>query len=188
MDIRHEGSLIMRPLFTAVETFGPSDGDAWRKYVEWSGLTQLSELVSLDQSLCQPAIKEVIDGDWAHIVDCESYRWLFDKPDYLKGRLDRHARLNLLCVYKNPADGIDLSEVPTSFRPVGFDFIEARTGISAITNCGGFTDVFTNSELSEHGLITNLERAIEIQSELRRLHPDENHADCDLWAIFRSEV
>jgi hypothetical protein len=36
---------------TALERFGPSSGEPWRELIEWSGLTQLREVVSPDAIL-----------------------------------------------------------------------------------------------------------------------------------------
>jgi hypothetical protein len=41
--------------FIAVETFGPAH-EGWEKYIQWSKLTQLKEVVDLDCSLC-PAVR-----------------------------------------------------------------------------------------------------------------------------------
>lgn len=57
--------------------------------------------------------------------------------------------------------------------------------ISALTNCGGFPDVFANSELSHVWLIADFDRVAEIQDMLRRIHLEERHADCDIWTISR---
>jgi hypothetical protein len=51
----------MTPWFIAVEKFGPADGDAWTKYVEWSGLSQLDELISLDTILCPTLLPDIKD-------------------------------------------------------------------------------------------------------------------------------
>jgi len=34
-------------------------------------------------------------------------------------------------------------------------------------------------------LLTDFARATEVNSKLRSLHPEEPHANCDLWAVFR---
>ncbi len=51
------------PWFTAVERFGPANG-AWSNYIEWSGLNQVEELVSLDTLLCPPVLMDVRDDYW----------------------------------------------------------------------------------------------------------------------------
>lgn len=93
---------------------------------------------------------------------------------------------NLLCVFLNPpqhpaAPVRDGGE----FEFVGYDLVERATGISALTNCGGFRDVFDNAELTSKGLLANHARAAEVQKGLGANHPQEPHANCDLWAVFR---
>lgn len=71
------------------------------------------------------------------------------------------------------------------FDFMGYDLVEAMTGVSALSNCGGFPDVFDNSELSHYGLQTDFRRAAEVDFKLRSLHPEKPHAHCDLWTVFR---
>jgi hypothetical protein len=66
--------------------------------------------------------------------------------------------------------------------------VDVRSSASALTNCGGFPGVFANSELSSCGLLGDLDRAREVQAKLRSAYPDEPHADCDVWAVFRVEI
>ncbi len=56
---------------------------------------------------------------------------------------------------------------------------------SALSNCGGFPDAFANSELTPFGLLASHARGMEVQARLREHYPDDPHADCHLWAIFR---
>lgn len=46
-------------------------------------------------------------------------------------------------------------------------------------------EAFSNEELNAVGLLSIFDRAVEVQERLHELFPDEPHADCDLWAIFR---
>jgi hypothetical protein len=43
----------------------------------------------------------------------------------------------------------------------------------------------SNAELSEKGLLRNHEHGREVQETLRQQYPNEHHADCYLWALFR---
>jgi hypothetical protein len=74
---------------------------------------------------------------------------------------------------------------PVAFEFWGYDLVEGMTGVSALTNCGGFPDVFDNRELSCKGLLTSHARAMDVQSKLKANYPDEPHANCHVWAIFR---
>jgi hypothetical protein len=58
----------VQPWFIATEPFGPWSGDAWSSYVAWSGLSQLRELVSLDETLCPTALPDIAERYWPHIV------------------------------------------------------------------------------------------------------------------------
>ncbi|HET6798446.1 MAG TPA: hypothetical protein VFH40_14900, partial [Gemmatimonadales bacterium] len=75
--------------------------------------------------------------------------------------------------------------VVPGFAFAGFDLVDIHTDISALTNCGGFEGVFLNAELSELGLLTDLSRAQQVQADLRLQYPNESHAECNVWAIWR---
>lgn len=51
---------------------------------------------------------------------------------------------------------------------------------------GGFPDVFANAELSPQGLLTDFNRAVEVNELLHSRHPEEAHANCYLWAVYCS--
>ena len=54
----------MVPWFIATEAFNRENGEAWEKFIEWSGLTQLDEVVSLDGMLCPTLLPEIHDDYW----------------------------------------------------------------------------------------------------------------------------
>ena len=176
----------MEPWFIATEPFNPSKGEAWTKYVAWSGLTQLNEIVSLDSMLCPTLLPDIKDDYWPHIVNEDFMLDFFVNLDFLLGQLPAVAERNLLCVYRNPSRAPGPPVVPHRFEFVGYDLVDVMAGASALTNCGGFPDVFDNAELSSKGLLTSHTRAFEVQSDLRTKYPDEPHANCHVWAIFRS--
>ena len=113
-----------------------------------------------------------------------SYFW---DLEFLKTQIEQIPRKNLLCVFRNPEHEPATSAV-TGFEFVGYDLVDVQNTASALSNCGGFPEVFANSELSEFGLLDDFERAVEVQKLLRSTHPEEIHADCHLWAVFRSVV
>src|SRR4051794_7099825 len=51
----------MPVVYSAVKRFGPDSGESWQKYVEWSGLTHLREVVSLDLILCPTVVRDLTD-------------------------------------------------------------------------------------------------------------------------------
>jgi len=174
----------MIPWYIATEPFTPSDDATWSKYIAWSKLTQLEEVVSLDPMLCPSVLKEIKDEYWPHIVNEDFMLNFFVDLGYLTNQLSGIAQKNLLCVFRNPASH-PKSPSP-SFEFLGYDLVDTQGSASALTNCGGFPDVFSNFELTATGLLANHVRAVQVQSELRTLHAQHGHTDCHLWAIFRA--
>jgi hypothetical protein len=176
----------MQPLFIATEPFDPLAGDGWGSFIQWSGLNQLTELVSLDSMMCPSLLKEIKPDYWPHIVN-ESFmlHFFIDLPFLLDEISTVAVRKNLLCVFRNPSEEPSAPTEIAAFELLGYDLLDTEACASALSNCGGFPDVFGNEELTQHGLIASLKRANEIRTSLRRNHPEEHHADCDVWAIFR---
>lgn len=173
-------------LFIATERFDPSDGEKWRKYFDWAKIPALKELVSLDTCLCHHLIKNKLeDEDWKHIVNEDFRLDYFTDLDYLLQRIKNQKRRNVLGLYRNPDKHISVAPLNRNFDFVGYDLIEEMTQISALTNCGGFPDEFSNDELNSFGLISKFERANEVRRLLAEKHPKEPHANCEMYAIWR---
>ena len=174
----------MTPWFVATEKFNKSSA-SWAKYIAWSGLKQLDEVVSLDSILCPTVLPDIKTEYWKHIVNEDFMLHFFTDLDFLRTEVSAIARKNLLCVFRNPAAHPAASQVPEGFEFIGYDLLEKDAGVSALTNCGGFPNAFSNGELSEKGLLTGYERSRTVQDSLIWEYPDEHHADCHLWAVFR---
>lgn len=176
----------MQPLFIATETFTPRDKQAWDKYVAWSGLRQLDEVVSLDPMLCPTVLPEIKDEYWPHILSDDGMLQFFVDLGFLLQQVADIPELNVLCVYRNPDGPPRVYEGELVFELLGYDLVDVEGGASALTNCGGFPDAFSNGELSSKGLLVSHARALQVQSDLRAKYPGEHHADCDVWAISRA--
>ena len=176
----------MQPWFIATEKFDPTVGDRWTKYVEWSGLTQLREVVSLDSMLCPPVLTGIKDDYWPFIVNEDYLLDFWIDLGMLRREIVDVGNRNLLCVFRDPDEHPTPGPGYEEFRFVGYDLVDRWGGASPLTNCGGFKDVFSTDELSPQGLLTSHARAIEVRDELRRLYPEDPHADCHAWAIFRA--
>jgi hypothetical protein len=176
----------MGPLFIVTERFDASFGESWSRYIAWSGLRQLSEVVSLDSLLCPSVLDEILDEDWSHIVNEDYMLRFFTDLDYLLSRCGDVQDRNLLCVFRNPEAQPSPPAGRREFRYEGCDLVDVHGDVSALTNCGGFPEAFSNDELSSHGLLASLERAWQAHGALRERYPEERHADCDVWSIFRA--
>jgi hypothetical protein len=177
----------MQPWYIATETFTSRGGEAWQKSVAWSGLTHLDEVVSLDPMLCPTLLPEIKTEHWPHIVNEDFMLDFFVDLEFLLDQLPASTDRNLLCVYRNPSSPPAAPKSSVNFEFLGYDLVDVEGSASALTNCGGFPDVFDNSELSSKGLLTLYSRAYDVQSELRARYPgNEHHANCHVWAIFRA--
>ena len=176
----------MQPWFIATERFTSGGGDAWEKYVAWSGLRHLHEVVSLDPMLCPTLLPEIKDDYWPHIVNEDFMLNFFVHLDVLLKQVSGIREKNLLCVHRNPGSSPPLYKGLLNFEFLGYDVVDVHGSASALTNCGGFPDVFDNSELSSKGLLTSHDRALQVQADLRAKHPEEHHAECHVWAISRA--
>lgn len=175
----------MENWFIATERFTPADGESWKKYVAFSGLVHLDEVVSLDPMLCPTVLPEIKADYWPHIVNEDSMLNFFVDLDFLLEQVSGVKAMNLLCVCRNPPIPAAPYEGAVKFELLGYDLVDVQGAASALTNCGGFPDVFENSELSCKGLLTSHARALQVQSDLHARHPDEPHANCHVWAISR---
>ena len=110
----------------------------------------------------------------------------FTDLDYLRSETATIRRKNLLCVFRNPNSHTSSSEALDGFEFIGYDLLDREMGASALTNCGGCSKAFSNSEISEKGPLSTFERAKAVQDVLVREYPGERHANCHLWSIFRA--
>ena len=174
-------------IYSAVQRFDPACGDKWTKFIEWCGLTQLREVISLDGILCPSVIviDELTVEDWQHNVNENFKCHLFHDLEYLLGKVAGSDRVNVLALMQNPTEDEVRSFSDDRFIFRGFDLVELQTGISALVNCGGFPRAFASTDLLECGLLTDYAKAMIGQKLLRAEYPDEHHADCDVWAIWQ---
>jgi hypothetical protein len=176
----------MQPWYIATECFSPRASLGWASYVAWSGLTQLDEVVSIDPMLCPPLLPEIKDEYWPHIVNEDFMLNFFTDLPFLLANLPATTERNLLCVYRNPPDPLPPTLQADDFEFLGYDLVDIHGSASALTNCGGFPDVFDNREVSSKGLLTSHTRSLQVQSELRAKHPEEHHANCHVWGVYRA--
>ena len=172
-------------VYVARRRFGPEAGERWRQYVAWSRLSQLREVVSLDGMLCPALPEELLPEDWKHNVHADYETTHFRSLDYLRHRVAGVAGLNFLAILREPS-AADLTRFALpEFVFVGFDVLDVHGDVSALTNCGGFDDVFAPEELNPLGLLNERARAGAVRRGLRSAYPEQRHAVCDVWALWR---
>jgi hypothetical protein len=180
----------MNIYYTARETYGEGyDADvmAWAEYLEWSKLSHLRELVSVDFSLNELLVEPDRDNeeDWKYIVlDGDYETGFYTSLDYVLRKMQPKERFNFLAVAINPAE--ECKDIKLhDFDFLGYDLLDQEYTHSALSNCGGFDETFLPSDLNQFGLLYNFEKANDIQMRLLKNNPDEHHADTNVIAIWR---
>jgi hypothetical protein len=100
----HRAALLARFGYStpSMRVFTPRhEGSA--KYIAWSGLTQLEEVVSLDPMLCPSLLPDIKTEYWPHIVNEDFMLNFFVDLEFLLGQVPDVAERNLLCVFRNPS-------------------------------------------------------------------------------------
>lgn len=135
------------------------------KYRNFSKLP-VDEVVSVDSLLFPDSDKTLLDEKSAKLQNIEYGKQIL-----------------YVLLIENPktvlfADNID------NFIFCGYDLADEYE-ISALTNCGGFDETFTYQNLNSFGLISDFAIAQKIKIELSDNNPDEEHANCLIFAIWR---
>ena len=142
---------------------------------EWFG-ELIPEVISVDHSLFPKEEETVLTEEQAkNILTKEGYQVL-----RVFCMLDEKGDLDVPDIARQRVEG---------FEFCGFDLSDFV--VSAILNCGSFTTgdyfskAFDHRELNEFGLIPDYKTAIEVRSKLMDEYPEDEHAYCAIFAIWR---
>ena len=182
----------MEFLYTALETFDKTDkaGIGWDKYVQWSKLRQLTEVVSLDgmlnKKLIEPDYKNADDWNFIH-TSGQCITGLFTSLEYVLHKCENEENFNLLKVIINPSQNVKDIAVD-NYEFLGYELLDQEFGNSALTNCGGFDETFLPTYLNKVGLIDDFKQAYDIKKQLLENNPEEHHADTNVIAVWRHKT
>lgn len=168
--------------FTVIERFD-AQNPGWTKYIAWSGLTQLVEVIGLDQLLCSPLLDLDDDDVWPYVAQEALPDVLALDVEWLRRRLSPTARQRVLYVVKEP-DAAGGPPDDGKWDRAGYELLEHDGTISALTNCGGFSPTFERHELNRYGLLDSIARAREVRNALPKDHAGEPHAVVDIFEIW----
>jgi len=180
-------------LYTArakYDKWSDNDQMGWDKYIGWSRLAHLTELVSLDTGLNEVLVEpdRSNEDDWKHIIlDGHLETGFFSTLDYVLKRTKEKVRLNLLAVAVEPEHDCAFINLD-NFNFIGYDLLDQYYCTSALTNCGGFDETFLPADLNNLGLIDDYQKACDIKKRLYQNNPLEEHADTKMMAIWRHQV
>jgi hypothetical protein len=162
-------------------------GILWAKYIEWSRLTQLTELVSVDSMLNEDLVESDRNNskDWNYIVIDKYFETgFYTSLNYILSKVSNIKKFNLLAVVIEPDQRCETVSLE-DFSFVGYDLLDKDYSVSALSNCGGFDEIFLPTDLNQFGLIEDYDKVYEIKSRLLENNPNEHHADTNVIAIWR---
>ncbi len=177
--------------YAACEPYGPFS-DNWTWFLESSRLHHVTEIASLDGILNAPCLTPNFDRSdvWENVVTDESMILDFFKSlDFVVEKTKNIAHFNLYAVIREPSkEKPKQSELDQNFTFLGYDLVETGGTISALTNCGGFDETFLPQDLNQYGLIQKYNDAKEIVENLFVNNPDEHHAACYFFEVWRHKI
>jgi hypothetical protein len=159
-----------------VRRFGPASGEEWPKFLAWSALAHLQEVVSLDGILCPTVFQQSTAEDWGHNLHEDFKTTLFYDLDHILVKAAGDDGVNVLALLQNPTAGEVRSFSDPRFVFRGFDLVDVRGDVSALVNCGGFDKAFAAADLSDCGLLADHARALRVRQRLWDEHAGEPHA------------
>ena len=164
----------------------------WDNYIEWSKLNHLTELILLDSGLNEDLVEVNFDNididDWKFIVIDGSFQTgFYTTVEYVLRNIKAKNTFNFLTVVKEPRERCESITI-NDFEFVGNELLDNDYSNSALTNCGGFDETFSTSDLNKFGLIDNYEKAYDIRERLSENNPEDRHADCNVIAVWRHKT
>lgn len=181
-------------LYTARGIFDKNYGTgsmSWDNYIEWSKLTHLTELVSLDNSLNEVLVEVDYDSQdyWDNSVvgEREMETNCFKTLDYVLRNTKTKTRFNLLTVVIEPDEDCKKIQL-NDYDFVGYELLDKDYFTSALTNCGGFNETFSGNDLNKLGLIDEYRKVYDIKKRLLENNPNEFHADTHVFAVWRHKT
>ena len=163
-------------LFTIVEDFGVTDGEAWTNYLEWRAM-DFERFDSLDGMLRKSLFTPESVEDWDHVV-CENF--MIDYLTDFEYAHRSHARIGTGSLMGFSYSGHDESD--GGF--LGYDIIDGYCDVSLLTNWGNDVEV-VNRALGSNALVPKLAQIERIHEFLTSNHGDDNHVEgCRIVSVY----
>jgi hypothetical protein len=164
-------------LYTIIESFSPTNGDKWTSYCAWRGI-HFERFHSIDGILRPNLFTQLIDEDWAHIVNADYMLHFITDWDYAIKKQSEIGRGELVGVAFDQHD-----ENAVDF--LGFDLIDSYFDVSLLTNWRNDVDII-NCSISANGLVCSSSSIKNIQHELLRSFGSDPHIEgCKIVSIYK---
>jgi hypothetical protein len=174
--------------YVALRKLNPSGHGERQNIVQSHGLSQLREVVSLDSMLCPSVIQSLTEEDMRHKVHEFLAHDFFSDLSYLMKRVANESQIEILAVLPEPTLAQVSQFNDPSFEFLGYELIDTETRIDPLLNCSTFKSLIPVEKLTNAGLISDFDKARQIQKELTDKFPDHVHSETVLFAIWRKKI
>lgn len=165
-----------------------SENSGWNNYVQWSKLSHVKEIITLDTNLADvtfsPDMEIETTYQYAVTIQNGYFTYCYNDLDYVLSNNKESVNYHVLAVVLNPTKNCEKINLK-NFSFIGYDLLDQSNDTSALTNCGGLNNAFSPSDLNEFGLINEFDKAYAINKKLFDEKPEEYHADTNMWALWR---
>lgn len=159
-------------------------GKFFEGYLNFAGLDQREEIITLDGMLC-PSIFEIDDEGWNYLHNNICISDLYSDAAYTSKRMEGRDDANLLAVVLEPQVNKSAKELIQNGKFIGYDIMDVDWGISILTNCG-CNKVMGSVGRNNYGLVDDFELTYSLRDENARVYEGESHSDgyvCEIWKI-----
>ncbi len=113
---------------------------------------------------------------------------LFSDLSYLMKRVANEPQIEILAVLPEPTL-VQVSQFNSpSFEFLGYELIDTENRIDPLLNCSTFMSLIPVERLTNTGLISDFNKAKQIQKELTDRFPDHIHSETVLFALWRKKL
>ena len=136
--------------------------------------------------LCPAVVHPQSSADWEFVAQEEFMLDFFTDAGFVLQRAATVRSAQIVAVCREPSAEDVSGFAHPEFEFAGFDVVDTQLVASALLGNNRFPGMFEVSELSgESGLIPTRERAVQIRDKLRRRYPNNDRANCHVWAMWR---
>jgi hypothetical protein len=160
-------------------------------FEKWSNLIHIKEVLSLDGMLSEPAFEPERQSNeyWEFSISDGIYSTNFySSLAYVLEKTEGKDPFNLFAIIYEPGK-TKSNELNSEFEFVGYELLD-KPGfeISVLTNRWPLFDEIHKGDLNTKGLLSDYKIAKIVQQNLKKNHPEESHADCGLFEVWRHKT
>lgn len=144
-----------------------------------------TDLVTLDSMLCESVVaRNDLDAFYRYNVVIDGYGTMFfSNMDFILNHLKCKNDFHFLAICVEPETDCATIQLE-GFDFMGYELLDKSIDVSALSNCGGFPETFSDNDLNQAGLISEYQTACNIQKNLLLNNPNEYHADTYMFAVW----